>query len=71
MQGEHFARQSGDPYAKKYIATGRKLYQSARVAYEQKAYAKARDLAEAAREIVAGLEGLAQATVRIPTPPKL
>jgi hypothetical protein len=71
MQGDHFARQSGDPYAKKYIATGRKLYQSARVAYEQEAYAKARDLAEAAREIVAGLEGLAQATVRIPTPPKL
>ena len=71
MQGKHFARQSGAEYAMDYIAVGRKLYQSARAAYEQKEYAKARDLAEAAREIVAGLESLAQAAVRIPTPPKL
>ena len=71
MQGEHFARQSGDPHASDYISAGRKLYQSARAAYEQEAYAKARDLAEAAREIVAGLESLAQAAVRIPTPPRL
>lgn len=71
MQGEHFARQSGDPRSKEYIRTGRRLYQSARAAYEKEAYARARDLGEAAREIVAGLESLAQAAVRIPTPPKL
>lgn len=71
MQGEHFARQSGDSHAMEYISAGRTLYQSARAAYEQEAYAKARDLAEAAREIVAGLESLAQAAVRIPTPPRL
>jgi len=71
MQGEHFARQSADPYAEEYIRAGKRLYQSARSAYEQEEYAKARDLAEAAREIVSGLESLAQAAVRIPTPPKL
>jgi len=71
MQGEHFARQSGDPHAMEYIANGRRLYQKARLAYEQEEYARARDLAEAAREIVAGLESLAQAAVRVPTPPRL
>lgn len=71
MQGEHFARQSGDPYAQEYVLLSRRLYQNARTAYEQEAYAKARDLAEAAREVVAGLESLAQAAVRVPTPPKL
>lgn len=71
IQGEHFARQSGDANAKAYIRAGRRLYQSARAAYEQEEYAKARDLGEAAREVVAGLESLAQAAVRIPTPPKL
>jgi hypothetical protein len=71
MQGEHFAHQSGDPHSKEYIRVSRQLYQGARAAYEQEQYAKARDLGEAAREIVAGLERLAQAAVRIPTPPKL
>ena len=71
MQGEHFARQSRDRQSKDYIRVGRRLYQLARVAYEQEEYAKARDLGEAAREIVSGLENLAQAAVRIPTPPKL
>jgi hypothetical protein len=71
MQGEHFARQSGDPHADEYVRIGRRLYQNARVAYEQEEYAKARDLGEAAREIVAGLESLAQAAVRVPTPPRL
>jgi hypothetical protein len=70
-QGDHFADQSGDSHAAQYIRTGRRLYQAARAAYEQKQYAKSRHLAEAARELVAGLESLAQAAVRIPTPPKL
>ena len=71
MQGEHFARQSGDPHANEYIRTGRRLYQSARAAYELGEYARARDLGEAAREVVMGLESLAQAAVRVPTPPEL
>lgn len=70
-QGEYFAKQSGDPYAGDYVKIGRRLYQSARAAYEQEEFAKARDLAEAAREVVDGLESLAQAAVRVPTPPKL
>jgi hypothetical protein len=71
MQGEHFARQSGDASGEEYVRVGRRLYQTARAAYERGEYAKAYDLAEAASEIVDGLEGLAQAAVRIPTPPKL
>lgn len=71
MQGEHFARQSGDPHADEYIGISRRLYQNARAAYEQEEYAKARDFGEAAREVVAGLESLAQAAVRVPTPPRL
>lgn len=71
MQGEHFARQSGDPHADEYVRISRRLYQNARAAYEQEEYAKARDLGEAAREVVAGLESLAQAAVRVPTPPRL
>jgi hypothetical protein len=71
MQGEHFARQSGDPHADEYIRISRRLYENARAAYEAEEYAKARDLGEAAREVVAGLEGLAQAAVRVPTPPRL
>ena len=70
-QGEYFAKQSGDPYADQYVKNSRRLYQNARAAYERKQYARSRDLADAAREMVAGLEGLAQAAVRIPTPPKL
>lgn len=71
IQGEHFARQSGDPHADEYVRISRRLYQNARAAYEQEEYAKARDLGEAAREVVAGLESLAQAAVRVPTPPRL
>lgn len=70
-QGEHFAKQSTVPRANEFIRTGRRLYQTARAAYELGEYAKSRDLAEAARELVAGLESLAQAAVPIPTPPKL
>jgi|GEM_PF-2265772 len=70
-RGEHFAKQSGDPYANDYLKTARKLYQQARAAYEMEQFAQSRDLAEAAREIVDGLESLAQAAVRIPAPPKL
>ena len=70
-QGEYFAAQTGERAANDYVKTGRRLYQAARAAYEEQAYARARDLGEAAREVVAGLESLAQAAVRIPTPPKL
>lgn len=70
-QGEYFAKQVGVRQAGRYVKTGRKLYQRARAAYEQEEFAKARDLGEAAREVVAALESLAQAAVRIPSPPKL
>jgi hypothetical protein len=36
-----------------------------------KQYRKARRLAEAARDVIDGLEDLAQAAVRIPEPPQL
>jgi hypothetical protein len=71
QQGEYFARQSGDKNAGEYVRICRLLYQTARAAYEREEYGRSRDLAEAAREVIAGLEGLAQAAVRIPTPPKL
>ena len=71
IRGEHFAQQSGDRYAKDYVKAARRIYQQARASYEQEQYAQARDLGEAAREIVDGLESLAQAAVRVPTPPKL
>jgi hypothetical protein len=71
QQGEYFAKQSGDLHADEYVRICRRLYQTARAAYEREQYARSRDLAEAAREVVGGLEGLAQAAVRIPTPPKL
>lgn len=70
-RAEHFAKQSGDPFANDYVKAGRELYQQARATYEQEQYAQSRDLAEAAREIVDGLESLAQAAVRVPTPPRL
>ncbi len=71
IRGEHFAKQSGDRSANDYVRVARKLYQHARASYEQELYARARDLGEAAREVVDGLESLAQVEVRVPTPPKL
>ena len=70
-QGDYFARQSGEPQGKNYAQTAQRLYQQARAAYDGKEFRRARHLADAAREVIEGLENLAQAAVRIPEPPKL
>lgn len=70
-QGNYFAQQSGDPHGKSYVRMAQRLYQQARAAYDAKRYRQARDLADAAREVIDALENLAQAAVRIPDPPKL
>jgi hypothetical protein len=70
-QGDYFARMSTERDAKAYGKTAQVLYQKGRAAYEMKQYRKARRLAEAARDVIDGLEDLAQAAVRIPEPPQL
>jgi hypothetical protein len=70
-QGDYFARQSGDSQGNSYAQMAQRLYQQARAAYDVKQYRRARNLADAAREVIEGLENLAQAAVRIPEPPKL
>jgi hypothetical protein len=71
QQGEYFGEQSGDPMAAEYVRLARRLYQQGRSAYDGGTYWRARQLADAAREVVDGLEGLAQAAVRIPELPRL
>ena len=71
MQGDYFARQSQEDNAGEYVLTARRLYQQARVAYDNADYRGARRLAEAAREVISGLESLAQAAVPVPEPPAL
>lgn len=71
QQGDYFAKQSGDPHARDYVRTSQRLYQQARAAYDAREYRRSRHLADAAEEVIAGLENLAQAAVRIPNPPKL
>jgi hypothetical protein len=70
-QGEYFARQSRDAHGNDYVRTAQRLYQQARAAYDAREYGRARHLADAAQEVIEGLENLAQAAVRIPEPPKL
>jgi hypothetical protein len=71
QQGDYFARQSQEKNASEYVRTARRLYQLARSAYDAKEYRRARDLAGASSEVINALEGLAQAAVPIPEPPKL
>lgn len=71
QQGRYFAKQSGDSSANDYVRVGKRLYQLARNAYEAGEYAKSRDFASAARELVETLESLAHIAVRIPEPPRL
>ena len=70
-QGEYFAEQSGDPKAGEYVRLAQRLYQQGRSAYDGGRYWRARRFADAAREVVEGLEGLAHAAVRIPELPPL
>ena len=69
-QGDYFAGQSREPSPQEYIQVARRLYQMARNAYDTTEYWRARRLAEAAREVIGGLEDLAQSVVRIPEPLK-
>jgi hypothetical protein len=69
-QGEYFAEQSGAPKAGEYVRLAQRLYQQGRSAYDGGRYWRARRFADAAREVIEGLEGLAQAAVRIPEPPR-
>ena len=71
QQGEYFGEQSGDPKAGEYVRLAQRLYQQGRSAYDSGKYWRARQLADAAREVVDSLEGLAQAAVRIPELPRL
>jgi hypothetical protein len=71
QQGEYFGEQSGDPKAGEYVRLAQRLYQQGRSAYDGGKYWRARQLADAAREVVDSLEGLAQAAVRIPELPRL
>jgi hypothetical protein len=70
-QGDYFARQSRDAHGNDFVRTAQRLYQQARAAYDAREYRRARHLADAAQEVIEGLENLAQAAVRIPEPPKL
>lgn len=70
-QSDYFARQSREADAAGYVELAQRLYQHARSSYDAGRYWQARRFAEAAREVVFGLEGLAQAAVPIPDPPTL
>jgi hypothetical protein len=70
-QAEYFADQSAEPKAADYVRLVQRLYQQGRSAYDGGRYWRARRFADAARQVVEGLEGLAQAAVRIPEPPRL
>ena len=71
QQGEYFGEQSGEPDAGDYVRLAQRLYQQGRSAYDKGRYWRARRYADAAREVIDGLEGLAQAAVRIPELPRL
>jgi len=71
QQGDYFANQLKEPDAQELVRTARRLYQLARGAYDGGEYRRARGLAEACREVIGGLESLAQAAVPAPVPPKL
>jgi hypothetical protein len=70
-QGDYFAEQSRESNATEYVLTARRLYQQGRAAYDAADYRRSRRLAEAAQEVISGLESLAQAAVPTPEPPRL
>lgn len=70
-QGDYFGEQSGDPQARDYVRVAGRLYQHGRQAYDGGRFWRARRYADAAREVIDGLESLAQAAVPVPEPPKL
>lgn len=71
QQGDYFARLSETEQAPEYLKYARQFYQRARTAYDRGKHYQAEKLAEVSEELVNTLENLAQATVRIPDPPRL
>jgi hypothetical protein len=71
QQGDYFARQSQGSSGAQYVRVARRLYQVARAAYDDREYARVRLLSEASRDIIMGLERLAQAEMGVPDPPRL
>jgi hypothetical protein len=71
QQADYFAGLSGEEDAEAYVKRARSLYHRARSAYDSQQYHRARKLGEAAEDIVSALEKLAQASVRVPEPPRL
>ncbi len=70
-QAEYFAEKSGEPNAVEYVKFARVLYQQARRAFDEKKYSAAESLGDAAGDVARALEYLAQASIRIPDPPRL
>jgi hypothetical protein len=70
-QGEYFSDKSQYAHGSELVQLSRRIYQQARSAYDHGDFAEARHLADASREVIGGLERLAQAAVPIPTPPSL
>jgi hypothetical protein len=70
-EGAYFAGQAQERNAQQYVVAARRIYQLARAAYDEREYARVRLLSEGAREIISGLERLAQAAFGVPDPPRL
>ena len=71
QQGDYFARQSQAASGGQYVRVARRLYQVGRAAYDDREYGRVRLLSEAARDIIMGVERLAQAEIGVPDPPRL
>ncbi len=69
LQAEYFAGMSGEKEGKQYVSYTRSLYQQARSAYDARQYDRAQMLGEASSLIVAALEHVAHASLRIADPP--
>lgn len=71
QEGDYFSRQATESNAAQYVVAARRVYQLARVAYDEKSYARVRTLSQASRDIISSLERLAQAARGVPDPPRL
>jgi hypothetical protein len=69
QQAEYFSGLCGEKESKQYVTYSRSLYQQARSAYDARQYDRAQMLGEASSLLVAALENIAQASLRIPDPP--
>lgn len=70
-QGDYYASQARQRWARALPPMAQHFYQLARREYDRGANTLARRYAEAARELISALEALAQAAVRVPEPPKM